>query len=252
MAAGRRKKRRAAGAKSGSEPRASHARAAVRRLDDPLGERRFEPKATLRAVVAMVSLSVGGVALGAGVFGRWFMAEAPGLMAYTPWLLVAGAILLGGFFVLGRNLPDVVRVGDLGVGVERSRTQIHRVPWYEVKGLGMAADVLRIELPDRVLALALAEHSQAIRRVIAEARERIPDRVHVRGQDRKRIGPPGSDEGEAVDVDPPQVAGLRCMSSGTELTFEHDTRRCARCGAFYHKGAVPPRCQGCGAALRAS
>jgi hypothetical protein len=41
------------------------------------------------------------------------------------------------------------------------------------------------------------------------------------------------------------------MNSGKELTFEHDTRRCARCGALYDKAAVPPTCKGCDATLRA-
>jgi hypothetical protein len=251
MAAVPRKRRRGSAAASGGEPKPSRAPAALRRLDEPFGEWRFEPKATLRAVAAMVSLSVGGVALGAGVFGRWLRAEALGASPYAPWLMAAGAMLLAAFFVLGRNLPDVLRIGDLGVGVERSRSQIDRVAWYEVKGLGMAADVLTIDLPSHSLALSLAEHPQAIRRLLAEARERIPERVRVRGQDRRRVGQPAADEGESVDVEPPQVAGLRCMSSGQELTFEHDARSCVRCGAFYHKAAVPPRCRGCGAVLRA-
>jgi hypothetical protein len=249
MAAAR-KKRRGTGMKRGGGPGKPRVRAAVRRLDEPLDEWRFEPKATPRAIAAVVLLSVGGVALGAGVYGEWFRAAELGVSPYALLLMVAGALMLGGYALLGRHLPAVVRVGDLGIGVERSRSDVERTAWHEVRAVELGADLLGVELEGSKLTFSVAEHAPAIRRLLAEATERIPKRVRARLEERRRIGEPASGEGELVEGEPPQVAGQRCASSGKELTFEKDTRRCARCGALYDKECVPALCKGCDATLR--
>jgi hypothetical protein len=198
-----------------------------------------------------VLLSLGGVALGAGVYGQWFRGAEVGASPYALWLMLAGALMLGGYFGLGRRMPDVLRVGDLGIGIEHSRSDIDRTPWHQVRALDLGADALTVELEGRRLRLIVAEHAPAIRRLLAEARERIPAKVHARREDSQRLGALADADGEQVQAEAPQVAGLHCMSSGKELTFEHDTRRCARCGALYDKTAVPERCAGCDATLRA-
>ena len=246
-----RKKRPGPEPKPSQGSRKTKAKAAVRRLDDPLDEWRFEPRATPKAVIAMVLLSLGGVALGAGVFGQWFRAEQLGASRYAPWLMVAGVLMVGGFVLLGRNMPEVLRVGDLGVGIEHGRGNIERTAWYELGAVRLAGRLLTVEAQGRTLLLSLDEHPHAIRRLLGEAARRIPKKLRARVQDRTEIGAPGADEGLLVDVDPPQVAGRSCMNSGKELTFEHDTRRCARCGALYDKSSVPPTCKGCDATLRA-
>jgi hypothetical protein len=245
-----RKKRRGSEPSEAGEPRRSKVRPAVGRLDETFGEWRFEPKATPRAITAVVLLSLGGVALGAGVYGEWFRGAELGVSPYALWLMLAGALMLGGYYLLGRDMPEVVRVGDLGVGIERSRSDVDRTAWYEVRGLELGAGLLTVELGGRKLTLSVAEHAPAMRRLLAEARERIPNQVRASRQERRRLGEPAPAEGEPMQAEAPQVAGLHCMSSGKELTFEHDTRRCARCGALYDKTAVPSRCSGCDATLR--
>jgi len=246
-----RKKRRGSEPSGAGEPRLSRVRSAVGRLDETFGEWRFEPKATPRAITAVVLLSLGGVALGAGVYGEWFRGAELGVSPYAIWLLLAGAFMLGGYTLLGRHVPEVLRVGDLGIGIERNRSDVDRTAWYEVRALELSAGLLTVELEGRKLMLSVAEHAPAIRRLLAEASKRIPKKVRARRQERRHLGEPAPAEGEQIQTEAPQVAGLRCMSSGKELTFEHDTRRCARCGALYDKTTVPSRCTGCDATLRA-
>ena len=213
-------------------------------------EWRFEPRATPAAIIAMVMMSVGGVALGAGFYGQWLRGADNGPLWYAPYVLVAGVLLLGGFFVLGRNMPDIVRVGDLGVGIEKSAANIERLVWYEMSGIAFQDGVMRIRSKARTVSLSLAEHGAAVRRILSEALIRVPKRVEVRSEDRKRLGQPSNSSAQSVSIDPPQVTGMRCMNSGEALTFEQDTRICDHCGALYHKSTVPQQCVGCDAKLR--
>ena len=69
-AAARKKKRRRGGKKSGpGSASRERSRRALWRLDDRLREWRFEPKASPRALVAVLLLSLGGVLLGTIVTG---------------------------------------------------------------------------------------------------------------------------------------------------------------------------------------
>lgn len=251
MAAARKRRRRRPGARSSpSEAEGSSPARRLRRLDETLAEWRYEPKASRGAIAAVVALSLGGVSLGMGVYAQWLRDEALEPLSYGPYLLVAGVALLIGYMVLSRDLPGVLRVGDLGVGVEGTGAKITRTPWYELSSISLADDTLRVESDSLALALPLREQGAAVRRIVAEASERIPKRVDVHEEDLERIGEPRSAEGEPQSVEPPQVTGQSCMSSDQPLTFEKDVRMCARCGALYHKTGVPKRCAGCGVKLR--
>jgi hypothetical protein len=54
-----------------------------------------------------------------------------------------------------------------------------------------------------------------------------------------------------IDLEPPQVAGLRCKATDRPITFERDARLCGRCGEVYHKDGAPKRCLTCEAQLLA-
>ncbi|MBW2525049.1 MAG: hypothetical protein JRI23_12775 [Deltaproteobacteria bacterium] len=252
MAKGGRKKRRRRVATTdggGSSARDGGTRA-LRRLDGSLSEWRFEPKASRRALLAVVLLSLAGVALGAGVYGQWLRDAALGPSPASPYLLGAGLLLVVGFLVAGREAARAVRVGDLGVGLELAGATIRRTSWHELETITWQDGALRLRSGGRTMTLAAAEHTSAIRRILAEALRRVPKVVDVHEEDQDRIGRPGGSEDAPVQVEPPQVTGLRCMGTDEPLTFEKDVRMCARCGALYHKSGVPKRCVGCGAKLR--
>ncbi|MBI4700500.1 MAG: hypothetical protein HY744_04925 [Deltaproteobacteria bacterium] len=223
----------------------------LRRLSDSFRERRFVPKTSARAVLAAVVLGLGGVTLGVGTYAQWLRAEELGPLAVAPYLLSAGLVLVVGFLLLEREPGMPLRVGDFGVGFERAAQPVERLAWHRVAAVDLAGGELVLESADGALRIPLGPHAQAARRVLAEARRRIPARVKLGQADLDRIGEPGEGEVEPRPVEPPQVAGLRCRKTDAPLTFEQDVRVCGRCAALYEKSAVPERCMECDAPLRA-
>ena len=55
--------------------------------------------------------------------------------------------------------------------------------------------------------------------------------------------------GESLPLEPPQVVGKHCASSGKVIAYEPDARVCPRCERVYHKVSVPDACE-CGASLK--
>ena len=53
-----------------------------------------------------------------------------------------------------------------------------------------------------------------------------------------------------MEAEPPQITSMHCHASDKPLTVERDARMCARCGALYHRTAIPRRCVECGKKLR--
>jgi hypothetical protein len=219
-------------------------------LGEPLQGWRFEPKPTAKAIAAVVLLSLGGLALGVGVYGQWLRGAEVAPLGYAPALLVGGLLMLGGYALLARAAPPVLQVGDVGLSVEPGTGAERRIAWYDITAIRLGPAALRVEAKKESLLLPLAEHAAAARRVVAEAGERIPKRLELRSADRARLGEADPSEGQSVAVEAPQVAGLSCRASGKPLTFEHDVRLCARCFAAYDQASVPLRCLGCDAELR--
>ncbi len=89
-----------------------------------------------------------------------------------------------------------------------------------------------------------------MRRIVAEANERITDRVELDDNDLSTIGRPSSSEGRKVPAEAPQVTSERCRASDQPLTFEEDVRLCGRCAVAYHKQHTPRSCQACGRKLK--
>jgi hypothetical protein len=215
----------------------------LRRLDDEFREWRFEPKPSRRDLVAVVVMSFGALALGAGIYAQylWKAAAPPG---YAPYLIGLGAALLVAYAVFGQQRTAPIVVGELGVGFEREG-KVDRTAWYELTGLTLEHGALRLKTAGKPFSLALAEYPSAARLVVAQALERIPDRVGLGDADVSTLGPPRAGEGQERAADPPQVTELACRASGRALSFESDVRMCGRCAALYHRAAVPARCLEC-------
>ncbi len=243
----RRKRRKPKDSEAGpAKASASTRRGALRKLVGRFSESRYEPQATLGGVIAVVMMSLGGVALGAGLWAMLLLEPGRPAATYGPYGAALGALLLVGF-LLARRDGKVLRVGELGVAVEADG-KLARTAWFEVHRLSMSNAALRLTTDRQPLQIPLRTQRAAAARIVAEALKRIPKRVELEDDDLARIGEPG-EEGEQLSVDPPQVAGRRCRSSDQTLTFEKDVRMCGRCGALYHCDSVPRRCSECASKL---
>lgn len=197
-------------------------------------------------------MSLGGVALGIGVYGR-FVREEP--IEWAPYVIALGAVLIIAYLLFGRGGDGPLYVGDLGIGMGRDG-KITRTRWYELHAVSVGGAQLRLETRGKPVLVSLAAHTPAARRIVHEAMKRIPKRTEIDDADLERLGlgdgGPRSGEGQTVIAEAPQVTLLRCLASDEPLTFEKDVRMCRRCTAFYHRLNVPRRCVECGKKLKAS
>lgn len=215
-------------------------------------ERRFEPRSAMSARVVYLVGAIGAIAMGAGAWGQFgasLQESAPPPLAIAPYILAAGALLVGAAIWMGTSGEPSLRVGDGGVAVERRGLQ--RMPWYEITELSWTGDALRIvgktELGTPLAFNAkLASHAQAIAWIVKEARERIPSVVNL--PEGATIPDPLASAGEVLNLEPPQVVGKHCAASGRVIAYEPDARLCPRCERVYHKASLPETCE-CGASL---
>ncbi len=219
--------------------RAKPKSATLRKLDDVEREWRFEPSAGGLQVVGVVVMSLGGLALGAGVYAGLILEDGSPTSKFGPYLLAAGIVLLALYFFFGRGGAQPIRVGDLGVGTEDG-DDVHRVAWYQIQSVSRVEGALKLKPVGRAIVVPLAIHPAAARRIAAEAKARIPERCEIEG-----LGKPSADDPQ-VEVEPPQVTNLRCAASDTALSIEKDVRICGACGAVYHRKHVPSVCVECG------
>jgi len=221
--------------------RAKRKSAALRRLDDIRREWRFEPTAGGQQVLGVVVMSLGGLALGAGVYAGLILEDGAPSTKYAPFLLAGGIVLLTLYLFFGRTGASPLRVGDLGVGVEEGDT-IDRLAWYQIQSVTFGEGALKLKPAGRAIVVPLALHPAAARRIAAEAKGRIPERCELDGAD---LGAPNDADPE-VEAEPPQVTNLRCAASDTALSVEKDVRFCGTCGVVYHRKHTPPACVECG------
>ncbi len=222
---------------------------ALRRLDETFAERRFEPQTGHQEVVGVVALSLGGICLGVGVYALAIRDAAQAPLSYPPYVLALGIILIAFYGLFGRRVLQTLRVGDLGVGVEADG-RVARTAWYEVERVELSGGQLQLTTGGRPIRVPLEDHGAAARCLVSEARARIPKQVDLDDEELERIGEPSSTDGQPIDGEPPQVTQDSCLSSSRPLSVEEDARMCRRCGALYHRSAVPKRCLGCGKKLR--
>src|ERR1700687_3369910 len=85
-------------------------------------ERRFEPRATTNPRVVYAMGAVGAVAMGAGMweqFGSLLREGVAEPLKVAPYILAAGAMLVGVAIWIGTSGEPALRVGDGGLVVEK-------------------------------------------------------------------------------------------------------------------------------------
>jgi hypothetical protein len=233
---------RASATSKSSSREASH----LCQRSDKRTERRFAPSGGSAALASTLLASGGAIAIGAGVFGQFLRSAGPHPMALP--LLGGGVLGLAIGTLLGRKVPATIRVGDAGIGVETA-DGIDRLAWHAVERVSLERGVLTFSGDGRTIAIAVAEQPAAASLALVEARDRIPG---VAASVTDDLPAPAPAAGEALTLEPPQLAGLRCRASDRLLSFENEARLCGRCGATYHREEIPVRCACCDALLRAS
>lgn len=229
------------GTKSGEKSPAS---ALLARSTDR-SEVRFAPTNSASAALSMLAMSLGALAVGAGVYGK-FIRTAMGAAESHPWatyLLVGGAILFGAAAFLGAMPASPVRVGDAGIALDKGG-HVDRIAWYEMDSIAFDGSTLIARGAGKVFTLPVKAHLDAVMRIGVEAKRRIPGKADLGNV------PSGTGAaGEKLALEPDQLAGARCAASDRIITLEKDGRLCGRCGQRYHKDEVPQRCVSCEAKL---
>jgi hypothetical protein len=229
-------------------PAAAPRQSVLRRVDESYSERRFEPKSSPREYISVVLMSLGGVALGVGVYAQFLRDASDETMPWARYSLGVGVLLVLAYLLFGRPEARSLRVGELGLGFEQDG-KVQRTRWHEIDRIRLVDDELRLDMRGKPLRVSLLTHGGGARRIVAEANKRIPMRVELDDTDLQRIGEVRAGEGQRMAAEPPQVTQMRCLASDKPLSFEKDVRMCRRCNALYHHTAVPRRCAGCGKKL---
>jgi hypothetical protein len=215
-------------------------------------ERRFNPVATASPTLVYAIGAVGAIALGAGVwgqFGHLVREGGPEPFQYAPYILAAGAVLVGIAIWFGTSGEPSLRVGDAGIAIEKGGLQ--RVPWYAIEKIEWTGDALKVTAKDDAgldasLVVRAKSHGQAAAWIVREARERVPDVVEIaEGTD---VPQASTSAGQVMALEPMQVVGKHCAESGKVIAYEPDARACPRCERVYHKAHVPDTCA-CGAPI---
>jgi hypothetical protein len=110
---------------------------------------------------------------------------------------------------------------------------------------------LSIETARASQRLSLVAHGPAAARIVAEAAQRIGSRLELSPRAHERLPTLKESDGEVVPAGRLQLAGRKCLASGTSITFESDARPCDQCAALYHRQHVPAECKSCGRPLTA-
>ncbi len=221
-------------------------------------ERRFEPRSTTSPVLVQALGAAGALALGAGFygqFGRSLLASAstaPGEpIAFAPYVIAAGAILLGVAIWLGTSGEPALRVGDGGVAIEKNGER--RIAWHAVEAVSYDARARGVSVRGAdetgnalVILASLRAHPEAAAWIVKEAEYRAPETLSLDGA--PTMPEARADAGEVIALEPIQVVGRRCADSNTIIAYEPDARVCPRCERVYHKNHVPETCR-CGASL---
>jgi hypothetical protein len=252
MAADKTTKRRQRVAKDDASGTGGPTKGWLRVRSDPRQESRYEPVGSAAAWISMLGMSLGAVALGAGVYGQWLRSSVQPEMTephpYAVYLLVGAALVLAAVALFGPRQVKPIRVGDAGIAVEKDPGDLERIQWRDVTRIVIGGDVVTFQSPGTVLAIPVKLHPQAAARAVAEARRRIPGKME--DVDTSSVPKVEDDLGEVLPLERAQLAGGRCKASDELIAFEKDARLCGRCGEVYHKAHVPDACLTCEAPLK--
>ncbi len=243
MASEKTQKRKRSGASASSDEQLS----GLISKAEPRSEKRYEPKASLPAILSIAGAAIGSGLAGAGVYGQWFRVSDPEPHKLAPYLLAAGAALLIAVALLGQFSLAAIHVGDAGIALEKGPNELERLGWNQITNITLTQSALIVKANGKQITVPLASHGQAAAHIMAAAKERIPQKVDETARDAL----PALDQsaGENITLEPPQAAGLHCKASNKLIAFEKDARFCRRCGEIYHKDGVPRRCVSCEAPL---
>jgi hypothetical protein len=215
-------------------------------------EQRFEPKGSTPASTFYPVGAIGALAMGAGAWEEFapLMSDAgPAPLKFAPYVLAAGALLVGAAIWMATSGEPMLRVGDGGLAVEKGG--VRRMPWYAVERIDWRDEIVRVDGKDEdgasmAILASLANHPQAAAWIVKEARARVPAVVHV--PEDASLPDASTAAGQTLALAPPQVVGRHCAASGKVISYEPDARVCPRCERVYHKAHVPEACE-CGASL---
>lgn len=217
-------------------------------------ERQFEPAPLVSNAVVYAVGAAGALLMGAGTWGQFggLLLQhdgAPPPFKFAPYVLAAGALLVGVAIWIGTSGEPALRVGDGGLGVVKSN--LRRMPWYAVDKIEWRDETVRVTGKDDLgvdlsIHAPLKVHPQAAAWIVKEARARIPAVVDVPAD--ATLPEPLASAGAALPLEPPQVVGRHCADSGKVIAYEPDARVCRRCERVYHRAHVPETCA-CGAPL---
>src|SRR5205823_195129 len=102
-------------------------------------ERRFLPRSTTNPLAVRIAGGLGAALLGAGTyaqFGRLLVADpssAPEPLAFAPWIIAGGAVVLGGAIWFGTSGDPAIHVGDAGIGVDKGA--LRRMAWHQIESV---------------------------------------------------------------------------------------------------------------------
>jgi hypothetical protein len=215
-------------------------------------ERRFDPQASAQPKVVYLVGAVGALLMGAGAwaqFGPLVHEGGPEPLKWGPYLLAAGALLVGAAIWIGTSGDSSLRVGDAGLALEKG--SLRRMPWYAIERIEWREETVRVLGKDEAgtaltIAASLKSHPQAAAYIVKEARERVPAVVDV--PEDATLPELSAAGAEWLPLDAPHVVGRHCAASGKVIAYEPDARVCRRCERVYHKAHVPDACE-CGASL---
>jgi hypothetical protein len=218
----------------------------------PRRERRFEPRPITTSNVVYAVGAVGAILMGAGAWGQFgslLHDGGPEPLKLAPYVLAAGALLVGIAIWIGTSGEPPLRVGDGGLAVEKGG--LKRMPWYAIERIEWREEAVRVNGKDDAgtalsILATLKSQPQSAAWIVKEARERVPSVVDV--PEDATLPAPLASAGETMALEPPQVVGKHCAASGKVIAFEPDARLCSRCERVYHKAHVPETCD-CGASL---
>jgi len=208
-------------------------------------ERRFVGEQTYASKLAVGAGMLGALGLGAGVYARW-IAETP--ISAAPYLIGAGAIVLGGSLVFGDLGSLPVRVGDIGVAVERGN-EVERIVWCDLERVYAEGGRLILKGKENSFSITIAAQPKAVARILAEGTRRVPEIMDVKRDAVETLPSPQEGDSEVLTVEAVQVAGRTCAESGKTIAFERDARLCPQCCQVYLKDRVPKKCLTCKADL---
>jgi hypothetical protein len=204
-------------------------------------ERRYVGEQTYASKVAVGIGMLGGLGLGAGVYSQWLADQA---RTSAPYLVIGGAVLLGGALVFGDLGSSPVRVGDGGVAIEKG-SDLVRILWCDLKRVRVVDGKLVLEGEEQTITIPVAGQPSAVARILAEGTRRVPDAMDVKRSSLVGLPEPGEHDGDVLTMETLQVAGRHCAASDRPIAFERDARLCPQCCQVYLKDEVPKKCVTC-------